>query len=87
MNTVTAHYRPLERIIANGVRLPFSEEASKDFRASIKQFQGLYRFGLESTRMSWDAYKMGRMFLDSNSTYEEASQTTIGKDLRFGSEF
>ena len=30
---------------------------------------------------------MGRVFLDSNSTYEEASQTTIGRDLRFGSEF
>jgi len=87
MNTVTAHYRPLERIVANGVRLPFSEEAAKDFRASIKQFQGLYRFGLESTRISWDSYKMGRVFLDSNSTYEEASQTTIGRDLRFGSEF
>ena len=39
MNTVTAHYRPLERIVANGVRLPFSEEAAKDFRASIKQFK------------------------------------------------
>ena len=87
MNTVTAHYRPLERIVANGVRLPFSEQATKEFRASIKAYQGLYRYGLESTKISWDSYKMGRVFLDSNSTYENATQTTIGKDLRFGSEF
>lgn len=84
-NGATTLYLPLERAAAAGIRVLGGDVkgGAKQFRAAMATYTGMRHSLNESMRLSVEAYRIGNTLLDTNTTYEGASRTTIGRDLPF----